>query len=91
MGTACCHEIPLLFLNLKNGERLNLHINIIVLQSLYHAPSLYRIDYAVYVVKELKKLFPQHKPQLFYDISCTLYSHMKVAVSLDQCMHYVIM
>ena len=41
----------------------------------------------MYVVKELKELFPQHKPQLFYDISCTLYSHMKVVVSLDQCMH----
>ena len=39
---------------------------------------LYRISYAVFLMKKLKELFPNNNVQLMYDVACLLHKHIEV-------------
>ena len=76
-GSACRHEFPHMFINLKHGERYSFYV---LLLSLYSTLTfLPRIAYAVWLLTEIQ----EHQPvevdiSVMYDIACTLVRHLKV-------------
>lgn len=80
-GTACRHEFPYRFINLKHGERC------------VHVPShcmchefkvLYRLSYGVWLLSEIVDGQPEGiRIHLMYDIACNLVRHLKVTVSMS--------
>lgn len=78
MGVVCRHEFPLCFINLFHGERYVVRSNV----STYIAMVCYyfdfRISYCMYILEQLKVMFPNHDVQVMYDIACLLIKHLKV-------------
>ena len=75
-GCVCCHEHPVLFMDLKHGEKS-------VLQCLTGVRvcsfSLYRLAYAVYMIDALMERHKRADLYVTYDIACTLQRHLRVS------------
>lgn len=77
-GSACRHEFPLVFLDLKHGERLARWLLIHI--SIYSC----RLAYAEFLIKELirRNIKNDSKLYIMYDIACMLKKHLQVTLLL---------
>ena len=74
-GCACRHEIPLMFISLKHGERYMYCI----IHRLTLILLLFRLGYAIYILKKVLSYYPETIQLVtMYDIACTLQRHLKV-------------
>ena len=72
-GSACRHEFPCIFFNLKHGERYML-IKLYCICILFE----FRLSYAVYLIEELLRRCNGKTVYITYDIACRLQKHLKV-------------
>ena len=75
-GSACRHEFPALFFNLKHGERYSLSMCTVCI--IIHN----RLAYAVYLIEQLVKQHQSAEMYITYDIACMLHKHLKVCVNM---------
>ena len=73
-GCSCKHEFPILFLNLKHGERFPFACRYtIMIIIIFH-----RFGYGVWLIEELLSRLPETiKPCIMYDVACSLVMHLK--------------
>lgn len=78
-GCACKHEFPVLFLNLKHGERLLARIKFYLCRYILILMTfLIRLAYGVWLIEELTSQFPEAiNPCVMYDVACSLVAHLK--------------
>lgn len=75
-GCACRHEFPLMFINLKHGERYIAKYNP---HHFTDTSFFYRIGYAEWLLQEVVQSYPAEiELRVMYDIACTLYKYMQV-------------
>ena len=69
-GSACRHEIPLYFFNLKHGERYNDEFKI---AWYFYSNVCYRLEYAVCLIEHLLNKLPRSSElHVMYDIACNI-------------------
>ena len=73
-GCACRHEFPLMFIDLKHGERFVTDYNVYV--HTYHS-FISRLAYPEWLLLEMTPT--DVKIHVMYDIACTLKKHMEVS------------
>ena len=83
-GCGCRHEFPLMFFNLKHGERYTVCTSTLTNNSLLSADVLAwcfcRLSYAVWMVD---RLLHNSKDEVhlavMYDVACSLQKHLQVS------------
>ena len=88
-GTACRHEFPHRFVNLKHGERYGTCIIPFAITKHLFC-TLHRLTYGVWLLTQIVDKQPVGiKIHLMYDIACNLVRHLKVEmhVYIDKNMH----
>ena len=79
-GSACRHEIPLYFFNLKHGERYNDEFKI---AWYFYSNVCHRLEYAVCLIEHLLNKLPRSSElHVMYDIACNLEKHLKVSSTI---------
>ena len=74
LGCACRHEVPLMFLNLKHGERYR---TLFILSSLR---LLCRLVYPSFIVEKVLLCYPNDvRVTMMYDVACTLHKYFMVS------------
>ncbi len=78
-GAACRHEFPLLFFNLKHGERsVCKHRSLLCIIVININLKNCRLSYAVFMLDKVLEKFTSAKLYIMYDIACSLQRHLEV-------------
>ncbi len=77
-GCACRHEFPVLFLDLKHGERY-MYVDIKGNKITVFFPTNFSLAYGEFILDSLiERTADNVEIYVMYDIACTLYKHLKV-------------
>ena len=78
-GCACRHEFPVLFLDLKHGERyMYMYVNIKGNKITFFFTN-FSLAYGEFILDRLiERSTESVEIYVMYDIACTLYKHLKV-------------
>lgn len=78
-GCACRHEIPLMFINLKHGERYHTipsSVLFVSILTIMHQIK-FRLGYAVHLLRNVLLHYPDSMNVIMmYDAACTLIKHL---------------